>query len=50
MKDGTLIKGVEIANKHAVELLFGINGGQKKTTRYAVEKDTDEILKIIGKK
>ena len=49
MKDGRLIKSVDIANKATIEELFGINGTQRKATRYDVRLDeTDSKILIIS--
>lgn len=47
-KDGTLIGGMEIYGKSAMEKLFGIAGIAKKTTRFEVKKYEENILGILA--
>lgn len=49
-KEGTYIKGADIANKAIMEELFGINGTQQKATRYDVriDKDAENVLIVLG--
>lgn len=40
--NGKVITGMEISNKHVMEVLFGVSGSADKTTQYEVRKDEDE--------
>lgn len=47
-KDGKPVGGMDIAQKNAVEKLFGITGTANKATRFDVKKYGDNILGILA--
>ncbi|MDE6108431.1 MAG: hypothetical protein K2F83_07185 [Oscillospiraceae bacterium] len=44
--NGKITGGLEISGKYYMQKLFGIAGTQKRTTRYSVTKETENILVI----
>ena len=46
--NGKQLNSASIENKMIVEELFGIAGTERKSTKYNVEKDAENILMIYG--
>ena len=46
---GKIVGGMDISSKYYAEKLFGMIGTQKKTTNYAVTKESENILVIHTK-